>query len=292
MPPGDAEELAERRANGRRLLDPNGPEVAARDAENLARAARRARSRVRRYVVANVLTRMLTLTFAPSPPLGGGQAEVPLSSAELVHGPGEDGRCRACGRPIGPAGVVWAMGEAASFVRRLRAVLTHEHPAGRGTRTPDAANFRLPYVVVPEYHADDHVHLHVLVRADAVVEDLQAVWGHGWVDEGKPRPERQGPRGRWAARKAAAYATKYVTKAFERAMPGRHRYEVAQGFQPAVVKRQGFGTLESAIADVADGHAQQIVYAVHSDGLEDYSGPPFLWVAFEDDDGSGRPPDD
>ena len=71
-----------------------------------------------------------------------------------------------------------------------------------------------------------------------------------------------------------------MTKAFGEGMPGRHRYEVGQGFQPAVVKRSGYRSLEQAITFVED-HAQVVTFAVHSDGLDDYEGPPFLWVSLE-----------
>lgn len=246
------------------------PDVArqARDRENRARAARRARGRMRRYVVANGLTRLVSLTFAPLPGRdsspGCGQAEVPLSSAELVHRPGDEGLCVVCGRPMGADGVVWAMGRAARFFRRLRERLGGE---------------AFPYAVVPEFHKDGHVHLHALLGQYVPKNLLGTLWGHGWVDV---RRFDGAEGGREAARKAAAYACKYVTKAFEDAATDRHRYEVGQGFQPAVVKRSGYGSLEAAVGFALD-HGQRLIYAVHSSGLEDYDGPPFLWVTLEPD---------
>jgi hypothetical protein len=242
----------------------------ARVAENGARAARRAKSRVRRYVVANVLTRIVTLTFAPdseSAPgrwSGGGS---PIG-AEAVHGPGADGACQLCGRPYGLDGVRLAMRRGAVAIRALR--------QGLGVDS-------LPYVLVPEYHADDHVHLHLMLDRCPPEDVLQASWPWGFFDDG----ERSGRKikadggGREAARKAARYATKYVTKAFADGVDGRHRYEVGQGWQPAIVKRSGFRSLEAAVSFVED-HGQLVTFAVHSEALDDYDGPPFLWVALDD----------
>jgi hypothetical protein len=153
------------------------------------------------------------------------------------------------------------MGDAAVFVRRLRAELDVEAMA---------------YAVVPEFHADGHVHLHVLLDRYVPQPTLARAWGRGWVDVRK----FQGSGGREAARKAAAYASKYVSKMFDEGVANRHRYEVGQGFQPALVKRSGFRSLEAAVGFVED-HGQTVVYAIHSDGLDEYEGPPFLWVTLE-----------
>jgi hypothetical protein len=255
-----------------------------RSALNTARAGRRARSRVRRYVAANACTRMVSLTFAPTGPdrsstpsatgsrsagTGAspddcGQADVPPSSAKPVHQEsGEGGRCAACGRPFGPRGLLVAMRDGARWVRRLREAIGVE---------------RLPYVLVPEFHKDGHVHLHALLDRYVPEPVLAATWGLGFVDVRRFR----GSGGREAARKAAAYASKYVGKTFAAAGGGRHRYEVGEGFQPAVVKRSGFRALEEAVRWVCDDYVQVVAFAVHSDSLDDYEGPPFLWVALDD----------
>jgi hypothetical protein len=261
--PLDAEERAQRLELAARL-DPDSEERAALDAENRARAARRAKSRLRRYVVANSCTRMVSLTFAPtfgtSSP-GGGQTEAPPTSAEAVHGPGGDGRCVACGRPVGVSGLAYAMVEVAAFVRRLRRALRVD---------------RLAYAIVPEFHKDGHVHAHVLLGRHVPKATLERAWGNGWVDARKFR----GRGGRVAARKAAAYAGKYVSKMFDEPRAGRHRYEVGEGFQPDVVKRGGFSSLAEAVSFVED-HDQVVVYAVSSDAIDGYSGPPWLWLSLE-----------
>jgi hypothetical protein len=239
----------------------------ARQLENRRRASRRAKGQLRRYVVANGCTRMLTLTFAPelteSSPGGWAGGGSPVS-AEAVHAAGGDGKCVRCGRPFGDAGLALAMREVARFLRVLRADLGLE---------------KLPYALVPEFHADDHVHVHVLLATWVNKDRVGKLWGRGFVDVRRFRGDQVG--GREAARKAAAYAGKYVAKALERGGDGRHRYEVAEGFQPAVVKRGGYRSLFEAIDFVCD-HGQRVVYAVHSDAVEDYEGPPFLWCQLED----------
>ena len=285
----------------------------ARDRANLERAARRARSMVRKYVKANRCTRLVTLTFAPldvsdherlardpecapgwsvvashghigdssatssiaDVPSGGdaesspgcGQAEPP-DQAEAVHQAGEDGRCIACGRPHGHAGKRWAMREGAAFVKRLRAAL---------------GGSALPYVLVPEYHADGHVHLHVGLDRFVAAAVLRELWPHGFVDDGeRSRKVRAKEGGRAAARKAAAYLSKYLAKSFaEDGLGGSHRYEVGQGFQPSVVRRSGFRSFDGAVAWLCDGHGERVVYSVSSEVLTDYDGPPFLWLDLE-----------
>jgi hypothetical protein len=248
--------------------EPEDPDERARkDLENRRRAASRAKGQLRRYVVANGCTRMLTLTFAPEAPPesspGGWAGGGPPVRAEAVHAAGGDGRCTVCGRPHGDAGLAYAMKAAAGFLRKLRGHLGVD---------------RLPYALVPEFHKDDHVHVHVLLSSWVEKRAAAELWGRGFVDLRKFRQDGAG--GREAARKAAAYASKYVAKALARGGDGRHRYEVAQGFQPAVVKRGGYRSLAAAIDFVTD-HGQRVVYAIHSDAVDEYDGPPFLWVQLE-----------
>lgn len=162
-----------------------------------------------------------------------------------------------------------AMREAAAFVRRLRDAYN------RGEAHP--------YVLVPEYHKDGHVHVHVLVPFYVPKALVRRLWGHGHVDLRKWRAAERGAGGREAARRAAQYAAKYVGKTFDiegQVLNGRHRYEVAEGFQPAVVKRAGFRSTAEALGFVLD-HGEAVVFAVASEDLEDYEGPPWLWVVLE-----------
>lgn len=262
-------------------LDPRA--VERRDRENRERAARRGRSKVRRYVVANGCSRMVTLTFAPTPGRNDSQATNPREAAcgqrrtggppDQCVGPSSpqaaglepDAYC-ACGRPRGGRGLVAAMRLAAGFILRVRQEL---------------GGAAFPYVVVPEFHKDGHVHLHVLVDRFIPKPVLARLWGLGWVDVKRFTAEN-GQGARAAARRAAHYASKYVSKTFDEAPGnlGRHRYEVGEGFQPLVVKRGGYRSTHAAV-DFVTGHGCEVIYAVSSDEVEDYEGPPFLWVLLE-----------
>ena len=139
------------------------------------------------------------------------------------------------------------MAEGAAFVRRLR--------AGSWLRGEAFA-----YVLVPELHKDGHVHLHLALDRFVGKSHLSDVWGHGFIDV---RKISSGDGGRASARDAAGYLTKYLSKTFEEdetgeTMAGRHRYEVAEGFQPEKVKRAGYGSREQAFADLVDSYALSI----------------------------------
>jgi len=259
--------------DGRPDLDARSDRGEDGHAANAARASRRARGRLRRYVSANGLTRMMTLTYAPT--ILGASAirrvgALPSGTSSLQvdspHQAGGDGRCVDCGRPIGPEGAAAAMRDAAAFMRRLRRALDVD---------------AMPYALVPELHptdADGHVHLHLAVGVNLDRDLLVAAWGHGFVTEGWKVRDDGG--GRAAARKAGSYLAKYLAKAFEAGVPHRHRYEVGQGYQPAVVKRSGFRTLDDALMWVLWlGH--RLNYVVRSEDLDDYEGAPFIWAVVD-----------
>jgi hypothetical protein len=97
-----------------------------------------------------------------------------------------------------------------------------------------------PYVWVPEWHKTHGPHAHAAVSEYVPFSTVRDVWGRGRV-----RIERMAgaPIGQARAvvaersRICARYLAKYVSKDFgtHRRVLGRHRYEVAEGFQPAAV---------------------------------------------------------
>src|SRR4051794_37289264 len=95
-----------------------------------------------------------------------------------------------------------------------------------------------PYVWVPEWHKTDHgLHVHFAVRRFIPPRLIERAWGHGFVHIKLlgQLPASSTPRDE--ARMAARYLSKYVRKSFDaRRIPGLHRYEVAQGFQPESVR--------------------------------------------------------
>jgi hypothetical protein len=176
---------------------------------NAGRSASRSRSRLRRFVVANRLTKMWVVTMAEG--LSG-----PDGYGELV-------------RRLG------------GFIRRVRRDFFGGKP--------------VPYLWSIEPHPGGHGwHANVLLPQRFIDKrQMQRCWGHGnvWFTDftkdrtdpfgrpinGKPGASGSGTPSRSArsgSRRAAGYVAKYVTKDFGKADIGenRHRYEVAQGYQP------------------------------------------------------------
>ncbi|WP_254773833.1 hypothetical protein [Microbacterium sp. cf046] len=83
------------------------------------------------------------------------------------------------------------------------------------------------------------------------------------------------------ARRAAGYLAKYVAKSFADSSVERdlalHRYDVAQGFQPARVRFSGASREEVlALASDALGEWPETVWS--SRDAEDWQGPPVIWA--------------
>lgn len=101
-----------------------------------------------------------------------------------------------------------------------------------------------PYAWVPEWHKSHGLHAHAAVSQYIPFTLIRDVWGRGRV-----RIERMSgaPVGQSRsivaerARICARYLAKYIGKALDddRRDLGRHRYEVAQGFQPPSVRIVG-----------------------------------------------------
>lgn len=156
-------------------------------------AARRARGKVRRYVVANGCDKLVTLTYR------GDGCHDPAQFVADVHEFWVELR-RLSGGDVGP------------------------------------------YLWVPEWHPGGHgLHAHAGLAKYVPVRLIRAAWPHG--DRIDIKRLTGTPVGRSPAvvtersRVCARYLGKYVGKAFEdtRRVLGRHRYEVAQGFQPRAV---------------------------------------------------------
>lgn len=177
-----------------------------------AEAARRARSKVRRYCAAHRLNRLGTLTYA-----GVG-----------CHDPAQ------------------ARLDVADFFRALRALLGGDP---------------FPYVWVPEWHKSGHgLHLHFAVGRFIRRGLIEQAWGRGFVHIKLLSDLPVGSTTLQEARRAAGYLSKYVSKTFTEdeasRVAGLHRYEVAQGFQPAVTRLRGRSSVEvlTAAIEVMGSH--------------------------------------
>ncbi|GAA1910974.1 hypothetical protein GCM10009737_10530 [Nocardioides lentus] len=86
------------------------------------------------------------------------------------------------------------------------------------------------------------------------------------------------------ARRAAGYLSKYVTKGFEdpgRArLTGAHRYEVAQGFQPTVVRLSGCSS-DAVLNDAIEHMGYEPSQVWSSNEAELWQGPPAVWFAWD-----------
>ncbi len=81
------------------------------------------------------------------------------------------------------------------------------------------------------------------------------------------------------ARRVAGYLSKYVTKTFDCNVRGLHRYEVAQGFQPAVTRLQGRTAAEVlSRASERMGGRPDIAWSLAE--VLDCQGPPAVWFAW------------
>lgn len=107
-------------------------------------------------------------------------------------------------------------GHVRGFFRRLRMVV------GR----------RFPYLWTTEWHPGGHgLHVHFALGEYVAQPAVAAAWGHGIVFVRGPKRKVYGQDAREQGRRVGRYVGKYVGKS-PAAPSGKHRYEVAQGFQP------------------------------------------------------------
>lgn len=194
-------------------------------------AARRARSRLRRYCAANRLNRMGTLTYAGTGCFDPGQARADVGL----------------------------------FMRELR--------SGLGGKP-------LPYAWVPEWHKTHGLHLHFALGRYVRRGLIENAWGRGFVSIKLLSDVPIGAGSLGEARRAAGYLSKYLSKAFaDERTPRRHRYDVAQGFQPdKVVIRARSCSEVLLLASRTLGSAPTRVW--HSSDAEDWEGPPAVWASW------------
>ncbi len=139
---------------------------------------------------------------------------------------------------------------------------------------------RFPYVWVPQWHPGGHgLHAHFAVGRFVQRRLIEQAWGHGFVHikllDGLP--VGSGTLGE--ARLAARYLARYVGREVEdaRRLAGLHRYEVAQGFQPA--KIECYGRTAEDVIERASGFMRSAPERVWlSSSVEGWRGPPACWA--------------
>ena len=139
-----------------------------------------------------------------------------------------------------------------------------------------------PYVWVPEWHKTDHgLHAHFAVGRYIARRLIDHAWGHGLVHIKLLGQLPSGSTVRDEARHGARYLSKYVRKGFdERRIPGLHRYEVAQGFQPDTTRLHG-RTVDDVMAQAAEAMGGDPAEVWTSDQALDWQGPPSVWAMWQ-----------
>jgi hypothetical protein len=138
----------------------------------------------------------------------------------------------------------------------------------------------IPYLWAPEWHPEGHgLHVHFAVDRYVAHGAIASLWGHGFCFV----RGRRGARGRTdldQARHVARYVSKYVAKDLGTGvLPGLHRYEVAQGFQPRRIVLRGESAVELVErASELMGAAPERVWLSRRD--EEWVGPPVVWAGW------------
>lgn len=155
-----------------------------------------------------------------------------------------------------------ARADVAAFFRSLRS---------------DLGNKSFPYIWVPEWHKSHGLHLHFALGRYVRHSVIDGAWGHGFIKIKRITGQRLGATQRDSARIAAGYLAKYVSKTFDSpGLIGRHRYDVAQGFQPEV-KRVEARTADQALSAACEVMGSRPAKSWSSDEDSSWDGPPTRW---------------
>jgi len=139
----------------------------------------------------------------------------------------------------------------------------------------------LPYVWVPEWHKTDHgLHAHFALGRYVHKSMIRSTWGRGFVHVKLLSDLPVGSGVREAARAAAGYLSKYVSKTFDAPhLFGRHRYDLAQGFQPPVQRLTG-ASAEELLDQACAFMGSEPIQSWSSAEVEDWNRPPAVWFAW------------
>jgi hypothetical protein len=142
---------------------------------------------------------------------------------------------------------------------------------------------RFAYVWVPQWHPGGHgLHAHFAVGRFVPRRLIEQAWGHGFVHikllDGLPVGSGRLAESRLAARYLARYVGRDLDDA--RRLAGLHRYEVAQGFQPA--KIECYGSSAEDVIERASGYMGSAPERVWlSSSVEGWRGPPACWAQWD-----------
>lgn len=147
------------------------------------------------------------------------------------------------------------------------------------------------YAYSPELHPGGHGwHVNFFVGKYLPHAEVAKLWGHGhvWVSDWRRKVRKrpgQSPTqlAKNAALHGARYAAKYAEKDWSRDVleTGVHRFERSEGGDPVLVEAEATTMVEvlRAVMVKVDGPAE----FVWSDDVDDYHGPPWVFVRWEPD---------
>ena len=138
-----------------------------------------------------------------------------------------------------------------------------------------------PYVWVPEWHPGGHgLHAHFAVGRYVKRRSIERAWGRGFVHI-KLLGNLPVGSGRFEeARRAGRYLGKYVAKDFDAdRIGGLHRYDVARGYEPAVVQVEGrsVGRVLEQACEIMGGSPSELWL---SGNEPSWLGPPAVWASW------------
>jgi hypothetical protein len=139
-----------------------------------------------------------------------------------------------------------------------------------------------PYLWVAELHPGGHgLHVHFAVARYIQRSLIEQSWPHGFVHIKLIGDLPLGPGTVEQARIAGRYLGKYAAKSLDEGrVAGLHRYEVAQGFQPASITCYG-PTAAEAIETASTYMGASPSQCWFSSVSEGRHGPPACWVAWD-----------
>jgi hypothetical protein len=139
----------------------------------------------------------------------------------------------------------------------------------------------IPYLWVPEWHPGGHgLNAHFAVGRYVPVGLVKRVWGRGHVFVKLIGDLPVGSGSLEEARTVARYLSPYVSKGFEgERIPGLHRYEVAQGFQPERVPLRAESD-SAVLARASELMGSEPARIWRSWETEGWPGPPAYWCAW------------
>lgn len=146
-----------------------------------------------------------------------------------------------------------------------------------------------PYLWVPEWHPGGHgLHVHFAVGRFLPRRSIERAWRHGFVHIKQIGDLPAGSMALAEARIAARYLAKYLAKDVDagvtprqgRRGDGLHRYEVAQGFQPAarIVRGRSAGEALDYASGLMGSEPARVWYSAHE---PDWHGPAAVWASWD-----------